>query len=99
MIHFQNAIHKSGLLFQQSQRQDTINSSGSNVHISQLPMEMLLLILRWVVSTDLDLRSLDQCALVSKGFYICARDPEIWRLACLRFVQRWRIFNLYCIFY
>lgn len=41
-------------------------------------------IFRWVVSSDLDLRSLEQLSLVCRGFYICARDPEIWRLACLK---------------
>lgn len=49
-----------------------------------MPAEVLLYILRWVVSGDLDMRSLDRCALVSRGFYIYARDPEIWRLACQR---------------
>lgn len=41
-------------------------------------------IFRWVVSSDLDLRSLEQLSQVCRGFYICARDPEIWRLACLK---------------
>uniref|UniRef100_A0A8C5MK97 F-box only protein n=1 Tax=Leptobrachium leishanense TaxID=445787 RepID=A0A8C5MK97_9ANUR len=56
----------------------------SQTHISVLPMEVLMYIFRWVVSSDLDLRSLEQLSLVCKGFYICARDPEIWRLACLK---------------
>ncbi|XP_040839489.1 F-box only protein 9 isoform X2 [Ochotona curzoniae] len=57
---------------------------SSQTHISVLPMEVLMYIFRWVVSSDLDLRSLEQLSLVCRGFYICARDPEIWRLACLR---------------
>ncbi|XP_056421705.1 F-box only protein 9 [Hyla sarda] len=56
----------------------------SQTHISELPMEVLMYIFRWVVSSELDLRSLEQLSLVCKGFYICARDPEIWRLACLK---------------
>nr|XP_033794182.1 F-box only protein 9 isoform X2 [Geotrypetes seraphini] len=56
----------------------------SQTHISVLPMEVLVYIFRWVVSSDLDLRSLEQLSMVCKGFYICARDPEIWRLACLK---------------
>ncbi|CAH2248696.1 F-box only 9 isoform X1 [Pelobates cultripes] len=56
----------------------------SQTHISALPMEVLMYIFRWVVSSDLDLRSLEQLSLVCKGFYICARDPEIWRRACLK---------------
>ncbi|KAM9154586.1 F-box only protein 9 isoform 2-T2 [Pangshura tecta] len=56
----------------------------SQTHISVLPMEVLMYIFRWVVSSDLDLRSLEQLSLVCRGFYICARDPEIWHQACLR---------------
>ncbi|KYO47162.1 F-box only protein 9 isoform B [Alligator mississippiensis] len=56
----------------------------SQTHISVLPMEVLMYIFRWVVSSDLDLRSLEQLSLVCRGFYICARDPEIWRQACLK---------------
>lgn len=56
----------------------------NQTHISALPLEVLMYIFRWVVSSDLDLRSLEQLSLVCKGFYICARDPEIWRLACLK---------------
>lgn len=55
-----------------------------SAHISSLPMEIILYILRWVVSTDLDLRSLEMCARVCRGFYICTRDTEIWRLACAK---------------
>ncbi|XP_053315623.1 F-box only protein 9 [Spea bombifrons] len=56
----------------------------NQTHISELPMEVLMYIFRWVVSSDLDLRSLEQLSMVCKGFYICARDPEIWRQACLK---------------
>lgn len=53
-------------------------------HISALPMEIVLYILRWVVSSELDLRSLEMFSRVCRGFYISARDAEIWRLACVR---------------
>ncbi|XP_076141693.1 F-box only protein 9 [Alosa pseudoharengus] len=56
----------------------------SQVHISVLPREVLMYIFRWVVSSDLDMRALEQLSLVCRGFYLCARDPEIWRSACLR---------------
>ncbi|XP_076831131.1 F-box only protein 9 [Brachyhypopomus gauderio] len=56
----------------------------SQMHISALPLEVLMYIFRWVVSSDLDLRALEQLSLVCRGFYICARDPEIWRCACLK---------------
>jgi len=53
-------------------------------HISSLPMELLNLILKWVVSADLDLRSLENFAGVCKGFYLAARDQEIWKQVCCR---------------
>ncbi|EZA48079.1 F-box only protein 9 [Ooceraea biroi] len=53
-------------------------------HISALPMEIVLYILRWVVSSELDFRSLEMFSRVCRGFYISARDMEIWRLACVR---------------
>ncbi|XP_036405037.1 F-box only protein 9 isoform X2 [Megalops cyprinoides] len=56
----------------------------TQLHISALPTEVLMYIFRWVVSSELDLRALEQLSLVCRGFYICARDPEIWRSACLR---------------
>ncbi|XP_072354697.1 F-box only protein 9 isoform X4 [Scyliorhinus torazame] len=56
----------------------------NQLHISELPFEVLMYIFRWVVSSDLDLRSLEQLSMVCRAFYICARDPEIWRLACLK---------------
>nr|XP_012421428.1 PREDICTED: LOW QUALITY PROTEIN: F-box only protein 9 [Odobenus rosmarus divergens] len=46
---------------------------SSQTHISVLPMEVLMYIFRWVVSSDLDLRSLEQLSQVCRGFYICAR--------------------------
>nr|XP_006010666.1 PREDICTED: F-box only protein 9 isoform X2 [Latimeria chalumnae] len=60
----------------------------NQTHLSALPMEVLMYIFRWVVSSDLDLRSLEQLSMVCRGFYICARDPEIWRLACVKVWSR-----------
>ncbi|XP_065838834.1 F-box only protein 9-like [Oscarella lobularis] len=51
-------------------------------HISVLPQELLVHVFKWVVSGDLDMRSLEHLALVCKSFYACARDAELWRLAC-----------------
>lgn len=48
-------------------------------------MEIILYIFKWVVSSDLDLRSLEVCSMVCRGFYLCARDTEIWKLACIRY--------------
>ncbi|XP_053731077.1 F-box only protein 9 [Synchiropus splendidus] len=57
---------------------------GTQRHISELPQEILMYIFRWVVSSDLDMRALEQLSLVCRGFYICAREPELWRSACLK---------------
>lgn len=51
-------------------------------HISVLPVELLNYILRWVVSIDLDMKSLENFSEVCRGFYLAARDEGIWRSAC-----------------
>lgn len=80
---FQTSIaNGNGKLFESNTEKGVIATEG--IHISCLPTEILLYILRWVVSSNLDLRSLEQCAMVCKGFYLCARDEEIWRLACCK---------------
>ena len=45
---------------------------------------MLIYIFRWVVSAELDVRSLEQCARVCRGFHICARDPQLWKMICFK---------------
>ncbi|XP_025207220.1 F-box only protein 9 isoform X2 [Melanaphis sacchari] len=62
-----------------------------NTHFSALPPELVLYIFRWVVSYDLDLRMLEQCAAVCRGWYLCARDPELWRRACSKFFSDGRV--------
>ena len=42
------------------------------------------LIVCWVVSADLDVRSLDLLALVCRGFYRLARDNAVWKRVCRR---------------
>ncbi|CAG9787426.1 unnamed protein product [Diatraea saccharalis] len=55
-----------------------------SAHMSWLPYEVVLLILRWVVSADLDAASLERAAATCRGLYVCARDADIWRSLCLR---------------
>lgn len=83
MLRFQLAVQRTGRLFQRSGDRNVIHTG---LHFSDLPMEIILYILKWVVSVDLDLRSLEQCSAVCKGFYICSKDHDIWRLACLRYI-------------
>lgn len=81
VARFQQSIFNcNGKLFESNTEKGVI--STESLHISNLPIEIILHILRWVVSSNLDLRSLEQCSMVCKGFYICARDDDIWRLAC-----------------
>ena len=53
-------------------------------HIGMLPSEVLNFILKWVISSDLDCKSLENCSEVCRGFYLASRDEEIWRLICLK---------------
>lgn len=64
----------------------------SNVcHISRLPMEVLIQILQWVVSADLDLRSLENFSRVCRGFFVASRASDIWRKVC---IQTWGLAGL-----
>jgi len=56
----------------------------SVTHIGSLPFEVINYILKWVVSSDLDLTSLEKCSEVCRGFYMAARDEDIWRVVCTR---------------
>jgi F-box protein 9 len=47
-----------------------------------------MLILKWVVSDHLDMRSLDNFGAVCKGFYVCARDEKIWKQASAKYLFR-----------
>ncbi|CAH1773492.1 unnamed protein product [Owenia fusiformis] len=69
-------INHNGVCQQELEKKDT--------HISALPVEVLNYIFKWVVSSHLDLKALENIALVCRGFYVLARDDEIWRLACTR---------------
>lgn len=57
---------------------------STNLHISCLPVEVFLVILKWLVSNDLDFKSLERFGSVCKGFYLLSRDQEIWKLACTK---------------
>lgn len=50
-----------------------------DLHLSTaLPPEVLMYVFRWVVSSDLDIRALEQLSLVCRGFYIRARSDRGW---------------------
>lgn len=84
VARFQDSIaNGNGNLFHRDNADSGVICTDG-LHIASLPTEIILYILRWVVSRHLDLRSLEQCAIACKGFYLLARDPEIWRLACFK---------------
>ncbi|XP_053673123.1 F-box only protein 9 [Anopheles nili] len=81
-LRFQALMSRSGKLFERASGDRMLIVTAA--HFSDLPMEVILYILRWVVSNDLDMKSLERFASVCRGFYLLARDPEIWRHACAR---------------
>ena len=77
----------SNFYFKGHSSQDVDTSSSSTLaHISSLPMEVLIHILKWVVSSELDLKSLENFSQVCRGFYVAARASDIWRRVC---IQTW----------
>lgn len=57
---------------------------STSLHIACLPVEVFLVILKWLVSNDLDFRSLERFGQVCKGFYLLSRDQDVWKLACCK---------------
>lgn len=81
--HFQNSLAlSSNQICESSYTAGTISTGG--MHISSLPFEIMLFILKWVVSNQLDFRSLESFACVCKGFYLISRDASIWKTACIK---------------
>ena len=54
------------------------------LHISMMPYDVMMKIFCHVALPDFDFRSLEQCALVCRGFHALARAPELWKQACNR---------------
>lgn len=83
VLRFQTLLAKSGRLFESASAADRMLIVTS-AHFSDLPMEVILYILKWVVSNELDLKSMERFSRVCRGFYLLARDAEIWKRACVR---------------
>jgi len=56
----------------------------SQTHLGQLPSEVINYILKWVVSAELDFKSLESCSKVCRALYLACRDDEIWRLVSVK---------------
>lgn len=81
--YFQNSLALiSNRICESSNTAGTVSTGGN--HISSLPIEVMLLILKWIVSNQLDFRSLENFAGVCKGFYLISRDTGVWRTACFK---------------
>lgn len=52
------------------------------LHFSDLPHELIMLIVYHVVGRELDLASLEKFGLVCRGFYLLSRDSSLWRSIC-----------------
>ncbi|GBP52503.1 F-box only protein 9 [Eumeta japonica] len=77
MARFQRILAKKDRLCEMEHLQ-------KGAHISWLPYELILLILRWTVSSELDAVSLERVAATSRGLYVAARDEDLWRALCAR---------------
>jgi len=79
-----NLSYKFSKLFPGGQSSISKEIETNQTHIGQLPSEVINYILKWVVSSDLDLKSLESCSRVCRGLYVASRDDEIWRLVSLK---------------
>lgn len=52
--------------------------NSSEVALLQLPREVLCYVLRWVVSSRLDMVSLARWSLVCQDFHCISQDPSLW---------------------
>lgn len=82
LLRFQLYLQKCGHICKRTGSDKVMITTGA--HFCDLPPEIILYIFRWVVSSDLDVQSLDKCSEVCKGFYVCARDSELWRAICVK---------------
>lgn len=58
--------------------------STQSTQISDLPTEIIFYILKWIISNQLDLVSLEQVSATCKGLYLCARDEDLWKQICIK---------------
>ncbi|XP_039262968.2 F-box only protein 9-like [Styela clava] len=56
--------------------------NANNALILKLPHEILSYILKWVISSHLDVISLGQWALVCKDFYSLSQESDLWHSMC-----------------
>lgn len=59
---------------------------GNTLHVSDLPHELMIQIICYVVGQELDTTSLENLGSVCRGFYLLSKDSLLWRSIC---VQVW----------
>ncbi|CAG9533664.1 unnamed protein product [Cercopithifilaria johnstoni] len=47
-----------------------------------LPVELLSILMRYIVGSELDVHCLELLSITSAGFYLLARDAELWHTIC-----------------
>ncbi|CAH8574244.1 unnamed protein product [Heterobilharzia americana] len=73
-----------------------LDRNTSSTHISALPFELLLRIVRWTIGSHLDIRVLGILARVCRGFYLLANDDSIWRDVCFKLWPIWMTYDIAC---
>ncbi|CAH8594227.1 unnamed protein product [Schistosoma margrebowiei] len=64
-----------------------------STHISVLPFELLLRIIRWTIGSHLNIRVLGVLSCVCRGFYLLANDNSIWRDICFKLWPVWLTYD------
>ncbi|XP_018652621.1 hypothetical protein Smp_053060.1 [Schistosoma mansoni] len=70
-----------------------MHKCSSSTHISVLPFELLLRIIRWAIGSHLNIRVLGVLSCVCRGFYLLANDNSIWRDICFKLWPVWLTYN------
>ena len=79
-----NLSYKFSKLFPGGQTAISKEFESNQTHMGQLPSEVINHILKWVVSSELDFKSLERVSQVCRGLYVASRDDEIWRLISVK---------------
>lgn len=56
--------------------------NANNATILKLPHEVLIYILKWVISSNMDVHSLGQWSQVCKYFYTVSQESDLWHAMC-----------------
>ncbi|CAI2731329.1 unnamed protein product [Schistosoma spindalis] len=70
-----------------------MHECSSSTHISVLPFELLLRIIRWTIGSHLNIRVLGVLSCVCRGFYLLANDNSIWRDICFKLWPVWLTYD------